>query len=98
MATHSRILAWRIPWTEEPIGLQWGLGELDTAEQLSTTQHAPQCGKSRAERPAVLNQDQGFPLVLPGRTESVRKRLESPKLSLEGRVEKGTPGLMSPSC
>ena len=22
MATHSRILAWRIPWTEEPVGLQ----------------------------------------------------------------------------
>ena len=22
MATHSRILAWRIPWTEEPFGLQ----------------------------------------------------------------------------
>ena len=21
MATHSRILAWRIPWTEEPAGL-----------------------------------------------------------------------------
>ena len=25
MATHSSILAWRIPWTEEPGGLQtWG--------------------------------------------------------------------------
>ena len=22
MATHSSILAWRIPWTEEPTGLQ----------------------------------------------------------------------------
>ena len=22
MATHSRILAWKIPWTEEPVGLQ----------------------------------------------------------------------------
>ena len=22
MATHSNILAWRIPWTEEPNGLQ----------------------------------------------------------------------------
>ena len=22
MATHSRILAWKIPWTEEPDGLQ----------------------------------------------------------------------------
>ena len=31
MATHSSILAWEIPWTEEPGGLQsMGLQELDT--------------------------------------------------------------------
>ena len=31
MATHSSILAWRIPWTEEPSGLQsMGSQELDT--------------------------------------------------------------------
>ena len=31
MATHSSILAWRIPWTEEPGGLQsMGLQEWDT--------------------------------------------------------------------
>ena len=30
MATHSSILAWRIPWTEEPGGLQsMGFQELD---------------------------------------------------------------------
>ena len=34
MATHSSILAWRIPWTEEPSGLQsWGLKESHTTEQ-----------------------------------------------------------------
>ena len=33
MATHSSILAWRIPWTEEPDGLQsMGHKELDTTE------------------------------------------------------------------
>ena len=33
IATHSSILAWRIPWTEEPGGLQpMGLQELDTTE------------------------------------------------------------------
>ena len=33
MATHSSILVWRIPWTEEPGGLQSnGCKELDTAE------------------------------------------------------------------
>ena len=25
MATHSSILAWRIPWTEEPGGVTWGV-------------------------------------------------------------------------
>ena len=31
MAIHSSILAWKIPWTEEPGGLQsMGLQELDT--------------------------------------------------------------------
>ena len=33
MAAHSSILAWRIPWTEEPVWLQsMGLQELDTTE------------------------------------------------------------------
>ena len=33
VATHSSILAWRIPWTEEPGGLSpWGHKELDMTE------------------------------------------------------------------
>ena len=33
MATHSSILAWRIPWTEEPVGYSpWGHTESDTTE------------------------------------------------------------------
>ena len=35
MATHSSILAWRIPWTAEPGGLQSIVSEPDTAEQLT---------------------------------------------------------------
>ena len=35
MATHSSILAWRIPWTEEPGGYSpWGRKESDTTERL----------------------------------------------------------------
>ena len=35
MATHSSILAWRIPWVEEPGGLQaTGRKESDTTERL----------------------------------------------------------------
>ena len=34
MTTHSSILAWRIPWTEEPGGLQsWDCNEFDMSEQ-----------------------------------------------------------------
>ena len=35
MATHSRILAWKIPWTEEP-GLLQSLGVLTVRHDLST--------------------------------------------------------------
>ena len=39
MTTHSCILAWRIPWTEEPGGLPpWGRKESDTTERLSIAQ------------------------------------------------------------
>ena len=34
MATHSSILAWRIPWTEEPGGLQ-SMGVTKSRTQLS---------------------------------------------------------------
>ena len=36
MATHSSILAWKILWTEEPVGYgPWGKKESDTTEQLT---------------------------------------------------------------
>ena len=36
MAIHSSILAWKIPWTEEPGGLHsMGLQELDMTKQLN---------------------------------------------------------------
>ena len=33
MATHASILAWRIPWTEEPGGLQ-SMGVTESSTQL----------------------------------------------------------------
>ena len=37
MATHSSILAWKIPWTEEPgrLNSPWCHKESDTTEQLT---------------------------------------------------------------
>ena len=37
MATHSSILSWRMPWTEEPRGCK----ESDTNEHAGTTAHLP---------------------------------------------------------
>ena len=40
MATHSSILAWRIPWTEETGGLQSIVHkEMATTEQLTLSLH-----------------------------------------------------------
>ena len=42
MATHSSILAGKIPWTEKPGRLQsMGYKELDTTEQLHKPQESP---------------------------------------------------------
>ena len=63
MATHSNILAWRVPWTEEPGGLYspWGHKELDMTEPLGATQtpvvelrsqwHGIVTGTSRGHQP-----------------------------------------------
>ena len=38
MATHSSILAWRVPWTEEPCGLQ-SMGSQRVGHDLVTNTH-----------------------------------------------------------
>ena len=38
MATHSSILAWRIPWSEGPWRTPWGRKESDETERLTHTQ------------------------------------------------------------
>ena len=38
MATHSSILAWRIPWTEEPVGLQF-MGSQRVGHNWATSLH-----------------------------------------------------------
>ena len=40
MATHSSILAWRIPWTEEPGGLQ-SMGSQRVRHDRATNTHTP---------------------------------------------------------
>ena len=38
MATHSSFLTWKIPWTEEPVGLQSMEPQSDTTEHACSTE------------------------------------------------------------
>ena len=62
MATHSSVLAWRIPWTEEPGGPQSrGSQESDTTEQLNQpTNHV----LSQLGRQSLFSRKQAIPLHL----------------------------------
>ena len=51
MATHSRTLAWRIPWTEEPGRLHWGLRIEHNWVTKYSTAWAPCTKTSRSPRP-----------------------------------------------
>ena len=51
MATHSSILAWRTPWTEEPGRLQsMGSQQLDMAKQLTHHHHHQEPPANAGER------------------------------------------------
>ena len=55
MATHCSVLAWRIPWTEEPGGLQdVGCKESNTAEQLHFHFYFPLCPISISKNPVQV--------------------------------------------
>ena len=50
MATHSSILAWRIPWTEEPGGLQ----PVGSQSQTRLSEHTQEEGGLPAPNPSSL--------------------------------------------
>ena len=59
MATHSSVLAWRIPWTEEPGRLlcnPWGCKESSMTEQLSHTFKFP----SDIKKSTKIDKQQGY--------------------------------------
>ena len=66
MATHSSILAWEIPWTEEPAGYSpWGRKELDTIEHTYTScSSLPGAGLMYACGPGMIinSSDQSVPV------------------------------------
>ena len=57
MATHSSILAWRIPWTEDAGGLKsMGSQELDMTEQLTHTHTLQRKLKLRENRNFLIKE------------------------------------------
>ena len=77
MAVHSSILAWEIPWTEEPGGLQsMESQELDTTEAAGGTCQSPRAFDGRARTVAEGSQLPGL-LILASLTGYVCKKLQS---------------------
>ena len=54
MATHSSILAWEVPWTEEPDGLQ-SVGSQRVGLDLATRQQQQFLGRIISTRPSQLS-------------------------------------------
>ena len=51
METHSNILAWGVPWTEKPSGLQsMGLQEAGMTERLDTSNKSFHCDSNQTYR------------------------------------------------
>ena len=55
MTTYSSILAWKIPWTEEPGRLQWGHKESDMTEQLTHMKILKDLQKRKGKRVSYQN-------------------------------------------
>ena len=54
MATYSSILAWRIPWTEEPDGLQ-SIGRKRVGHDLATRRRQHIYGLTIETKPSVIS-------------------------------------------
>ena len=85
IAVHSSVLAWEIPWTEEPGGLQsMESPELDKTEAEKALARGPRAFDGRARTVAEGSQLPGL-LILASLTRYVCKKLESktcPRASL----------------
>ena len=62
MATHSSILAWEVPWTEEPDGLQ-SVGSQRVRLDLATRQQQQFLGRIISTRPPQLSLPPASPQI-----------------------------------
>ena len=88
MATHSAILAWRVPWTEEPGGCSpWGHKESDTTDHTKGMSHL---SINDTQRPISCLQElpasSGMSLKLKFLCSAARKPPEQDKLVTKGNL------------
>ena len=67
MATHSSILAWRIPWTEKPGGLQ-SMGDKETQTTKGSKCHSREQGSGDSEAEASRRRERCLQHVTGART------------------------------
>ena len=85
MVTHSSVLAWRIPWTEEPGRLQsWGCKQSNVTVHLTHTKYREISSEYSLEGLMLTLQYLGH---LMGRDNSLGKTLMLGKI--EGRRRRG---------
>ena len=89
MAPHSSTLAWKIPWTEEPGGLQsTGLLRLDMTEQLHFSLSSIGEGNGNPLQCSFFFFFSQFtPVLLPGESQGLGSLVGCP---LWGRTESDT--------
>ena len=93
MATHSSMLAWRIPWTEEPDRLQsTGSKRVGTTNTLACCidPHSPQLARSRESWPEAGRADR---LAVPDPFPAT----DQPCLLHPSKIPRGTSKVLFPS-
>ena len=70
MATYSSILAWKIPWREEPGGLQ-SMGSQRIGHNLVTKQYHHYCLQNRYQSKRLAGPKNQKYLIPPPKTESL---------------------------
>ena len=82
MATHSSILSWRFPWTEEPGELQPMGSQSDRTERLTPSFHFTFMAAKRAHRLSVGQGGCAWPMAPTGALSTITVKSLVPTRSL----------------
>ena len=87
MATHSSILAWKIPWTEEPV--VHGVTESDVTEWLNTHTTESPCYTPKTNATLQIN----YTLEKKNEVEMSRRSGRIPEVCREKQRDNGYPAI-----